>query len=209
MAPVGLGGSDGVAAVSARVAYLVRHGRTDLNAAGCLRGHADAPLDRVGRGEAERLGKFFVGVRADAVLTSPLVRARETAGPIADTIGVPPLVVFRLADRDYGPWNGALQTDVEHRFGQVDAAPGVEPQERFEKRVLSAFAAAAERADEALIVVAHEAVNRLLLARLAPSLGGDPDRIPQRTGCWNRLERDDGTWAAAVVDALPGDEHSA
>ena len=39
--------------MSARVAYLIRHALTELNAAGCLRGHADPPLDDAGRAEAE------------------------------------------------------------------------------------------------------------------------------------------------------------
>lgn len=191
--------------MSARVAYVVRHGRTELNAAGCLRGHADPPLDDVGRLEAKRLGKLFVGVRVEAVLTSPLRRARETTVPIAETVGVPPLVVSRFADRDYGPWNGAPSRDVERRFGRVDAAPGVEPRERFEQRVLAAFAAAAERAGDAFLVVAHEAVNQLVLAGVVPSLGTHPDRIPQRTGSWNLLERIGEGWTATVVDAVPDD----
>jgi len=176
-----------------------------LNVAGCLRGHADPPLDDIGRTEAERLAKLFVGVRIGAILTSPLQRARQTAAPIAETTGMHPLVVFRFADRDYGPWNGARRADVERKFGHIDDAPGVEPHGRFARRVLGAFTAAAERAAPAFIVVAHEAVNQLILARLTWTLGDDPDRIQQRTGCWNQLERDDGRWTAAVVDALPED----
>jgi broad specificity phosphatase PhoE len=191
--------------VSARIAYLVRHGRTELNVAGSLRGHADPPLDGEGRAEAQRLGKLFVGVGVDAMFTSSLKRARETAAPIAETTGVHPLVVFRFADRDYGPWNGARRAEVEREFGEVDAAPGVERRERFDRRVLGAFATVVEHATKAFIVVAHEAVNQLILARVVPTLGDDPDHIPQRTGCWNRLERKDRAWMAAVVDAVPGD----
>lgn len=191
--------------MSARVAYLVRHGRTELNATGCLRGHADPLLDHVGLTEADRLAKQFVGIRIDGIFTSPLARARMTAAAIGDTTGLHPLLVFRFADRDYGPWNGALRADVEREFGHVDAAPGVEPRERFDRRVLGAFTAKAEQAPSAFLVVAHEAVNQLLLARLTGTLATDPDRIPQRTGCWNQLTRHDGRWAAAVVDAVPND----
>jgi probable phosphoglycerate mutase len=191
--------------VSARIAYLIRHGRTELNAAGCLRGHADPPLDDVGGTEAERLGKLFVGVRADEILVSPLTRARQTAAPIAETIGVDTLTVFRFADRDYGPWNGAAEADVARTYGRVDAAPGVEPRERFEQRVLGAFAVASERSAGALILVTHVRVNQIILAALVPSLGSDAEQIPQRTGCWNRVERDDAGWTAPVVDAVPQD----
>ncbi len=191
--------------MSASVAYLVRHGQTELNTAGRLRGHADVPLDGDGRAQADLLGGLFAGVPVDVIVTSPLLRARQTAAPISAAVGVDPLVVFRLADRDYGPWNGASQRDVEAKFGSVEQARGVEPRARFERRVLGAFETAVERSDKALVVVAHEAVNRRILARAVLGVFDDPDAIPQRTGCWNRVEQGPDDWRAAVVDAIPGD----
>ncbi len=54
------------------IVFLVRHGRTPLNAAGVLRGRIDTPLDHVGRAEARALGDVFHGVSISGVVTSPL-----------------------------------------------------------------------------------------------------------------------------------------
>jgi broad specificity phosphatase PhoE len=187
------------------VVYLVRHGRTPLNAEGVLRGRLDPPLDVAGRVEAAVLGDLFVAVPLAAVVTSPLSRARETAEPIAATARAPLDVDPALTDRDYGPWAGTRQDEVECRFGSLDAAPGVEPAEAFAARVANGLNRLADRwAPGPIAVVAHEAVNRYVLARLVPDLG-PPGGIPQHTGCWNRLERAGGSWSAPIVDGIPGD----
>jgi broad specificity phosphatase PhoE len=67
--------------------FLVRHGRTPLNAAGVLRGRIDTPLDDVGQAEARALGDTFRGVGLGGVVSSPLVRAYDTAAAIARTSG--------------------------------------------------------------------------------------------------------------------------
>jgi protein CrcB len=195
-----------VAAVttSAAVVYLVRHGRTPLNAAGLLRGRIDTPLDPVGQHEARSLAEVFADIRLSAIVASPLARARDTAAAIAATTGLPVTVDAGLADRDYGPWAGTSQAAVEAEFGSLDAAPGVEAAEEFSRRVIDAIARAAAAAESGPAVVAHEAVNRHVIANLVPSLGAVA-AIQQRTGCWNRLEREDGRWSAPIVNALPAD----
>jgi broad specificity phosphatase PhoE len=50
-----------------------------------------------------------------------------------------------------------------------------------------------------IVLVAHDVVNRLLLAWLSPALG-DWHTIPQRTACWNLLTRADGEWRVERVD---------
>jgi probable phosphoglycerate mutase len=187
------------------VVYLIRHGRTGLNAAGLLRGRVDVPLDEVGRAEADRLGALFAGVRLAAVLSSPLRRAMQTAEPVAASTGAPLRQAEAFLDRDYGAWNGRPQAEAERAHGCLDAAPGVEPRAAFQRRVLAGLgAAAAAHAGRAFAVVAHEAVNRTLLALLDGRLG-DPDLLPQRTGCWNRLRHAGGRWQVLVMDAVPGD----
>lgn len=187
------------------VLYLVRHGRTRLNAGGMVRGHLDEPLDAVGRDEAERLGHAFADVPLAVVLSSPLVRAKDTAAPIARTARLGVVVDDRLLDRDYGPVTGELVTDVEARFGSLDAAPGVEPMAEVARRLLAAVnEACTEAAGRAIVLVGHDATNRAVLAALVPSLRPAAD-IPQRTGCWNRLERGPDGWAATDVDRLPGE----
>lgn len=180
--------------------YLVRHGRTALNAAGELRGHLDVPLDDVGEHEASRLAGLFARVPLAIVVTSPLRRARQTAERIADACGTGCLIDRRLIDRDYGAWSGHTRSSVEQRFGTLDAASGVEPIGALRVRTMMAVdEVAAAHAGEQIMFVAHDAVNRVVLSGLVPALdaGGE---LPQPTGCWNRLRRSD-RWTAEVIGA--------
>ncbi|MGH9105260.1 MAG: histidine phosphatase family protein [Acidimicrobiales bacterium] len=196
-------------ASTARI-YLVRHGRTALNAAGALRGDIDVALDSVGRQQAANLGHLLAKCRPRGVVTSPLRRAVETAGAIAHQAGVGTWTDERLADRGYGRWAGTLAAEVVARWGSLDAAPGVEPATEVADRALAALADITEASIEApTVVVSHDAVNRAALAALDPSLG-PPDDIPQDTGCLNVIERHkaaDGsaTWRVLSVNELPRD----
>jgi broad specificity phosphatase PhoE len=185
------------------VVLLVRHGRTALNAAGVLRGRLDPPLDDVGEREARALAEAFQGSRFTTVVTSPLMRAYQTAMAIAESNGAALEVDPDLADRDYGSWAGSSVTEVVRQFGSLESAPGIEPEGAFISRVAAAVTAIADRsASIPVVVVAHDAVNRALLAYLVPA-GQDPNGVPQHTGCWNRLERIGESWSAPVVGAVP------
>lgn len=179
------------------VVYLVRHGRTDLNAEGVLRGHLDVPLDDQGRHQAQRLGQTFSAVKVEAVITSPLLRARETAATIAATTRAPLTIEPPLIDRDYRQRAGHPESTLRERYGSIDAAPDIEALDAFTDRIVAALNDVTKRfAGQGVIVVAHDAVNRHLLASLVPAMGGDPAAITQRPGCWNRLERNGTTWTA-------------
>jgi broad specificity phosphatase PhoE len=203
--------------------YLVRHGRTALNADGRLRGRLDPPLDDVGRAEAQSLAESMVvdpeGVSTGPctgsvrfqppvlVVTSPLRRAVETGDAIARAAAVGAATDMDLVDRDYGGWTGHRELDVISEFGGLDGAPGVEAADDVLRRALRALeaataAAAAGRSVGPVVVVAHDAVNRLLLAFLSPSLG-QPERIRQRTGCANLLTYAAHRWRVDAVDVKP------
>lgn len=186
------------------VVYLCRHGRTALNAAGVLRGRLDPPLDEAGEVEATGLADTFRGVTITAVVSSPLLRASQTATAVASSCGVALAVDERLADRDYGPWAGASREDVVARFGSLDAATGVEAHDAMTNRAKAAIFDAARRGAPVL-VVAHDAINRAVLSCLATT-GTRGDELPQPTGCWNRLERRGECWTAPIIGAVPGDD---
>jgi probable phosphoglycerate mutase len=171
-----------------------------------LRGHLDVPLDHVGRRQARALGELFASVDVAAIITSPLQRARQTAHAIAATTGTALEEEPRLVDRDYRAWTGQDESILRSRYGSVDAAPDVEPLDAFTHRTIDAISDLAARfAGRRVVVVAHDAVNRHVPASLVPSLGPDPSFITQRPGSWNRLERTRDSWAAPVVDAIPGE----
>lgn len=183
------------------IVYLCRHGRTHLNAQGRVRGQEDPPLDEVGRAEAAALGFHFATVELDSVAATPLQRAHDTAQAIADPHRLAVRAAPELMDRDYGPWAGQPTAEVLARFGTIDAAPGVEPWDEFGVRVLAGFHAVLDTSPPGpAVIVAHDAVNRALMAQL---VGLDPAHIPQATGCWNALEVDDGTWTVVALDQRP------
>ena len=66
---------------------IVRHGETDWNAQGRLQGRTDIPLNENGKVQAMKCGEFLAQNNWDAVITSPLKRARETAEIIANYMG--------------------------------------------------------------------------------------------------------------------------
>lgn len=184
--------------------YLIRHGRTHLNAEGVLRGHLDVPLDDQGRHQAQRLGHAFSAIKVQAVITSPLLRAWETAERIAATTRAPFTIERCLIDRDYRGWAGHPESTLRELYGSIDTAPDIEGLATFTGRIVAAVDDLTKRFNgQRLVVVAHDAVNRHLLASLVPAMRGDPAAIAQRPGCWNRLERNGTTWTAPVVDDMP------
>jgi probable phosphoglycerate mutase len=197
-------------AAPARV-YLVRHGRTLLNASGALRGRIDVPLDPVGLGQAEALAAALTAAQPQVIVSSPLCRAVQTVQPLADALGLGIIIDDRLVDRDYGEWAGVSARGVAEQWGSLDAAPGVEPASEVRDRVLAALSDIAKGVPGAAAVVAsHDIVIRTALAALAPRLGA-PDSVPQETGCFNVLAyRDapsalDGAarWVVDSVNQVP------
>ena len=182
---------------------IVRHGRTALNAENRLRGHLDPTLDEVGRTEVAALGEALAAQDPVRVVSSPLRRAVQTAESIAGAAGLDVVVAQGLIDRDYGRWAGHTQDELIAAWGSVDAAPGVEPAD-------AVFYRACVVLDQQLrflgarpvVLVAHDVVNRLLLAHLDSSLG-PANAIDQRTACWNEIVHVLGDWRVRLVDQKP------
>lgn len=95
------------------VLYLVRHGRTSANARGLLQGRLDPPLDDVGRAQAAAIATM-VG-KVDEVISSPLVRARETAA----YFGSEPTVDERWIELAYGEFEGMPAEEVPPEIWQA------------------------------------------------------------------------------------------
>jgi len=185
------------------VVFLARHGQTELNAAGVLRGRLDPPLDQLGRRQAAALARTFEGIHLALVVSSPLRRAIQTAEPIRQITGAELVHDERLADRDYGPWAGRALDELLDRHNNIDQAPGIETRLAVAQRVVSAFNdAVAAAAGDPVMLVAHDAVNRILLGPDGLHVVTEAD-VLQPLGCWNRLERYGDTWMATVIGTQP------
>ena len=95
---------------------LARHGESDWNAVGRYQGHADRPLTRLGRRQAEELATRLADVRLDAVYSSDLRRARDTATPVARLHGLAVETVPELREVDVGSWSGLTREEAERLF---------------------------------------------------------------------------------------------
>jgi alpha-ribazole phosphatase len=150
---------------------LVRHGSTEWNETGRFQGWGDPPLSARGRGEAERLGAHLAGEEFGRVVTSGLLRARETAAlalPGAHVETDP-----RLREMDFGAWDGltwnecvARDGDLIQRWSEDPAAaapPGGESLAAFETRIAAALADLPEEGSHLWIV--HAGVIHAILAR--------------------------------------------
>lgn len=193
-------------ATPGRTVILARHGRTSLNLQGRLRGRLDPPLDTVGRDQAERLGVAMVRYDPGRILSSPLLRARQTADAVARSApGVRVEIEVRLADRDYGAAAGLTLAEVEAGWGSLEAVPGTEPLEAVQARaleVLDELHPTRSREVATAVLVTHDAVSRAVLAAL-PSRRDPGMPLTQRTGCWNVLASTEDSWTILEVDVVP------
>ncbi len=182
---------------------LARHGETAWNVEGRHQGQTfDIPLSPVGRDQAAALGRRLEGLPVARAVSSPLLRARQTAelalGDRRDRLTLDP----RLVEISHGTWEGRLATEIESEQPDLRRAwretphlvrlPGGESFQDVTDRAWPAFldaCAGLEREDIAFIMT-HDGVNRALLAKI---LGLDLSRVwafRQAATCLNLLEGD-------------------
>jgi len=178
--------------------YIIRHGQTAWNKEEVFRGTKDIPLNEVGLKEAEALGTYLKGVSFDALYTSPLSRARQTAQAVADAVHVAPLVETNLIDLNFGAWQGVSHKEVKERFPDLYNTwitaperakfPGGEALNDVLKRVDALLASLLKRYPDGNVgLFTHRVVCKVLICRLL-GLGLDHFwQIEQSTACLNRF----------------------
>jgi len=184
------------------IVAFIRHGQTDWNRDGLLQGSSDIPLNDTGREQARDAFTTLRSMPWDAVVSSPLRRARETAQIIADGLGIPLGAAYPgLIERDYGPLEGTPSSDAIDRWPTREY-PGAETLDSVATRGAAALAQiAADHPDGAVLVVCHGTIIRYTLARLA----GRP--VPGIDNGSVSMVRSDGPgWEVATVNGIPLEE---
>jgi broad specificity phosphatase PhoE len=155
---------------------LARHGETDWNAVGRWQGHTDRPLTERGRHQAAELAERLADVELDAIYSSDLLRAVETAEPVAKRLGLRLQTLPELREVDVGTWAGLTRDEVAERFPDgfrrwSDWQTGWENGETYEEmgeRVVGAILRlAGEHPGERILVVSHGGAIRALQAAAA------------------------------------------
>ena len=157
---------------------LARHGETRWNAEGRYQGQRDIPLSDVGEAQARKLGERLADVAITRALASPLARATLTAqlalGPRASQLQQD----ADLQEIAHGEWEGLLASEIRERDPERLRAwreapetvqmPGGESLQQVLDRAWPALqrACAGLGESDTLLLVAHDAVNRVLLCRI-------------------------------------------
>ncbi|HEX5613692.1 MAG TPA: histidine phosphatase family protein [Acidimicrobiia bacterium] len=161
------------APAGATTILLVRHGESQPahpeRPFPTVDGHGDPPLDPVGHEQAERLADRLQHERIDAIYVTTLQRTHQTAAPLAQRIGLEPIVVADLREVFLGDWEGgafrlrALEGDPVFeaiwREERWDVIPGAEPLDAFDLRLRRGLDhIVAQHPDERVMVVVHGGV---------------------------------------------------
>jgi 2,3-bisphosphoglycerate-dependent phosphoglycerate mutase len=100
---------------------FIRHGETDWNRIKRIQGYIDIPLATSGIEQAQRLAKRLIdeaaqGARLDAIYSSDLQRAQQTAQPFASVLGLPLQLREGLRERSYGAFEGYDREQIAERY---------------------------------------------------------------------------------------------
>ena len=188
--------------MSARI-FLFRHGQAATG--GLMTGQRDVPLSPEGEAEVLRWHERLAKTLFDAAYSSPLLRARQTASLLLgmDALSVhEPVLVEDLREICLGRWEGrsklqVMQEDAQSWEARGRDIVGVAPPEgesvrQLAGRVLPAFRAVLSQSvnKQNVLVVAHQAVNRVILAEIEDIPLDRILSIPQPTAVLNLLEID-------------------
>jgi broad specificity phosphatase PhoE len=163
--------------------------------------------------QAQRTGGWLAGRPLDAVYSSPLLRARQTAEAIACRHGLEPELVDDLIEVDVGLWEGRSWEEIErtdseaYRLFMTDATVhpylGGENLSVVAARAVPAMERlAARNVDRTIAVVAHNVVNRLCLAHLLKSPLARYRSIPQDNCGVNLLRYEGGEMRPVTINAI-------
>ena len=160
--------------------YIIRHGKTELNAKMLMQGRSDHPLNETGFSQAAEAAERFadMGVRIDRVYSSPLVRAIQTAEAIAPDAELN--IDERLIEMDYGPYEGMDLNDPAPEvieffmdFVNVPAPDGMEPLPAIVERLGDFLEEIKdEAAQKNILISTHAIAMKGALEYLTPDSGG-------------------------------------
>lgn len=153
--------------------FIIRHGETAWNVQGRFQGRNDIPLNGKGLEQARAAAKALTEVPFDAIWSSPLSRAFETARAVSEGRELKVRTHQGLLEISHGHWEGLLASDVEerwpgvlekwHRVPHTVAMPGGETLSDVQDRSLHAIEEIRKSGGRQVLIAAHDAVIKVLL----------------------------------------------
>ena len=174
--------------------YIVRHGETDWNTQGRFQGLEDIPLNENGRKQALLATKYLKEQKCDAIVSSPLSRAKDTAEIIGKNIGIEKIEIMQdFIERDLGSASGLLPEERKRRFpdGIITDA---EPKLKLRKRVFDAMYNLHNKyTNKKIIVVTHGGIINSIMKKLTDDVF-DPNKIKILNGSVTVLKGNGIDW---------------
>ena len=180
--------------------FLVRHCETDSNRDGRVQGRSDAPLNQHGLAQAACVAQALAGESIQAVYSSPLQRAAQTAEPIAALLGLEVRQEPALIEIDVGDMDGLTGAEMRERFPDFMTAwlagpdgsvplPGGESLNDVQSRVWGFVQALREREElDGVVCVTHYFVLLALIARAVQLPLSNISRMRQSLASFSVLE---------------------
>lgn len=163
---------------------LVRHGETEWNVSEVFRGRYDVALSDIGVRQAELVGQRLASWTIEAVYSSPLKRALDTARCVARYHGLDVRVADGLLDFNYGLWEGLSHLEVKERYGELYQRwltephrvemPGGETLDQVAERARGVVDRVVSEHSGTVALVSHRVVNKVLICSM---LGLDNSRF--------------------------------
>jgi len=196
--------------------WFLRHGEVQTDKVGAFVGSSEADLSPLGRHQAEAIKAYLEGAAADAVVSSPRRRAKDTIRPLASALGKIVDVRPAFAEMDFGAWEGLHWDDIvaQDRAAaeawQADPGavpcPGGESGNIFAARVQAGLADLLEEfKGRSVVLAAHAGTNRAILGHVLRRPYMDCFAFAQDYGCLNAVGwTEQGFGQVALVNFVPG-----
>lgn len=177
---------------------FIRHGQTDWNARELLQGSSDIPLNATGRTQAHEAAAVLAGGDWDAIVSSPLQRARETARIIAQDLGLKLGHSYdELIERDYGQAEG-MRLEESEKLWPDKTGGGIETLASVVARGRKAISLSSEEfPGQNVLVVCHGTIIRYTLSDFA---GYKLDTI--LNGSVALLDNSESVWKVCSVNGV-------
>ena len=180
--------------------YLFRHGETEFNRLQLVQGRkVNVCLNKTGREQAKMLAESLLPYHLEVIISSPLIRAAETAQIVAQRLKIPVKIFHDLIEGDFGCAEGMRADELQENWPEVIknwnspehmdiAFPNGETEAAIQKRMVSAMNDFLLLPEQNIGISSHSSALRLFLA----TVGGDKVRVLNAKAI--HVKWSDGQW---------------
>lgn len=166
----------------AGVIYVARHGETEKNRAGLLLGQKDVELNETGIEQAHELGKRMKKLNIDLIVSSPMIRAKQTAEIVNSYVHKTLKVEPRLKERNIGVYEGLTLSEVQERYQKGYTSemaynkkpPNGESSQEVQERVFAAIDELKKNnPNKNILIISHSFIIRMINKYFNPNITAD------------------------------------